>query len=137
MRKLTKALAAAAVVGMAAIPLSSQAFWGWGGPWNSNGLNDGTGAGDFDFNMSGRTHSNMYNRNYGGYYPYYGGYPYGGYGYPYGGYGAPYGGGYYGGPYGGGYPGAYGAPYGGGYPGAYGRPGPQQQQQPSSNSGNQ
>lgn len=145
MRKFTKILAAAAVAGMAAIPMSSQAWWGpWGG--GNDGWNDdsGSGAGDFDFNMSGRTHSNMYNRGYGGYYPYYGGYPYGGYGYPYGGYGGyPYGGGYggypyggYGGyPYGGGWGGPY-HPYGGGPYGAYGRSAPQQQQQPA-DSGNQ
>ena len=103
MKKLAMAAAVAAVVGVAALPMQSQAWWGGpggygGGPFS--GLGDMFG--DIDANFSSRG----WGRGSGYGYPQYGGYygPYGGYGYPYGGgYGYP-------GAYG--YPGVYGAPYG-------------------------
>ena len=110
MKRIGKLIAAAAIAGAAALPMSANAWWGWGpgwggGPWN--GWGNGWGDGAFDLSFGAR--SNLYGSGYGYNNPYYwGGYPYGGY--PYGGY--PYGGYPYGGyPYGGGWGAPYGMPY--------------------------
>ena len=75
MKKITPVLLVAALT---AIPLTSDAFFGWMNPWNWGGWGGWGGSW------------------WGGYYPYYGygypgwGYPYGGYGYGYPGWGYPY-----------------------------------------------
>ena len=91
----TRTLIGAALVAAAAsIPLSAQAWWGWGPGWG-NGWGDdwwGDGWGDIGFGFSFGGGGRGWGRGRGWRHPYWWGpygYPYyGGWGYPYG--GAPY-----------------------------------------------
>jgi hypothetical protein len=83
-------IAAAALLGAAALPATASAWCGWGPGWG-NGWGDdlwGDGWGDFDFHIGGGARGSGWGRGYGYRYPYWG-YPGWG-GYPaWGGY-APY-----------------------------------------------